>query len=75
MISAKVRLGSKIPYSRDDAETVQLSFYADYNDAGRNEEWAKFTPSLNLNMMVKPSVADKFVQGQAYTLYFEENNE
>lgn len=73
--TAKVLLGSKIQYGDGDNEQYQLAFYADYNDVGRNAEWAKYTPALSVTMMVKPEAAAHFRQGQAYTLTFTENPE
>lgn len=34
-----------------EADQYQLSFIADYND-GRNSEWAKYTPSASLTVVV-----------------------
>ena len=75
MITAKVTLASKVvqgvgtPY-----EAVNLTFSADYND-GRNKEWAKATPYLNLIMVVTPEVAERFEPSTKYTLTFEPNEE
>lgn len=75
MITAKVTLASKVaqgvgtPY-----EGVNLTFSADYND-GRNKEWAKATPYLNLIMVVTPEVAERFELSTKYTLTFEPNEE
>lgn len=74
MMTAKVLLGSKIPFGQDEDEQYQLNFYPDYNE-GRNAEWAKYTPAMTVVMMVKPEAAEGFTQGQAYTLTFEENHE
>lgn len=68
---AKVKLSSKMTTGTD---AVRLAFYADYSD-GRNKEWAVATPSLSIDMTVKPEVAERLTAGQAYTLTFEENNE
>ena len=51
--------------------STQLIFAADYKDEA-NKDWAAFTPNLQLNMHVKPSVADKFDLGKTYLLTFEE---
>lgn len=71
-VTAKVRIGSKIP--QNEAGDMMVSFYPDYQD-GRNKAWAVATPSLSLNMVVKAEVAERFEQGSAYTLTFEESNE
>lgn len=65
-ITAKVKCIAVEPGN----EQVALRFEADYAD-GRNQEWAKYTPSLSLSMNVKPEVADgAFEVGRAYTLTF-----
>lgn len=72
MISAKIKLQAKNVANEGTAgEDVQLLFEADYEDE-RNKEWARFTPALSVAMQVVPEVAEKFKEGQAYTLYFEE---
>lgn len=69
-ITAKVTLASKVHQGPDTPhESELLTFSADYND-GRNKEWAKATPYLNLAMVVKPEIADRFEVGSAYTLIF-----
>lgn len=71
MITAKVSLASKVVQGPGTPhQSVLLTFGADYHD-GRNKQWAKATPYLNLVMVVTPEVADRFEQGQAYTLTFE----
>lgn len=72
-VSAKVILGSKIQYAWGTQERegdYLLSFHADYAD-GRNKEWAAASPSLSIQMTVRPDVAKLFDQGERYTLYFE----
>lgn len=65
MITAKVKLAVKYTESGNSV----LTFAADYAD-GRNKEWSKYTPYLNLAMGVKPEIAEKFEVGTAYTLQF-----
>lgn len=65
--TAKVAVARKD--SAGDGET-DLVFSADYAD-GRNKEWAKYTPSLDMRMRVKNSVAEQFSPGQAFLLTFE----
>jgi hypothetical protein len=65
-VTAKVKLSSK----GDGPGAVPLVFYADYAE-GRNKEWAAATPTLSLNMTVKPEVAELFEVGKPYTLTFE----
>lgn len=64
-ITAKVRVNN-VSVNGDE---TRLTFYADYADE-RNKEWAKYTPSLVLEMTVKNAVADNFAPGQAFTLTF-----
>lgn len=51
-------------------EVVRLDFTGDYQDE-RNKAWAVATPMIQVTMMVKPEVAEKFEQGASYTLTFE----
>ncbi len=70
-ITAKVKVTSKITQAPGtEHEQVAIGFSPDYDD-GRNKEWALYTPALSLSMTVKPSVADQFEPGQAFTLVFE----
>lgn len=48
----------------------QLNFTADYND-GANKEWAKYTPSLNFQMVVLDEVAEGISYGDKFTVTFE----
>lgn len=48
---------------------VTLSFVA--ATGPENEEWAQWTPSLQLTMSVKPEVAVHFVLGAEYILPFQ----
>jgi hypothetical protein len=69
-ITAKVQVARKeVTAAAADGET-DLVFSADYAD-GRNKEWAKYTPGLDLRMRVKNSVAEQFNVGDAFTLTFE----
>lgn len=74
MVTAKVVCTGKTENGEGDERQVFVAFNADYND-GRNKEWSLYTPALNLNLTLKGAVADRFEQGKAYTLTFEENNE
>lgn len=71
MITAKVRLSGK--FSGGDGQT-RLDFHADYAD-GRNKEWSKYTPHLNLTMTVLDEVAEKLDAQGAYTLQFVPEDE
>jgi len=74
MITAKITCNSKQTYGPADEPMATVSFMPDYMD-GRNKEWAAATPTLNLSMTVKGSVADQFEPGKKYTLTFEENED
>lgn len=71
-ITAKVMLISKLEQGVGENRSVLVAFTANYAD-GRNSAWAIYTPSLQLSMTVKGSVADQFKIGQEYTLTFEES--
>lgn len=72
VVTAKVQVASAVTDANN--ELTRLTFVADYTD-GRNEEWAKYTPSLQLNVAMKPEVGERFKVGQKYTLTFEESAE
>jgi hypothetical protein len=65
-ITAKVKLSRKGESA--DGQTY-LEFHPDYAD-GRNKEWAKYTPSMSVQMTVLDEVAEKFEPQGAYTLTF-----
>ena len=65
-ITAKARVTGKTPNT--DGQT-NLNFGANYV-SGLNQEWAKYTPILNITMVVLDSVAENFEVGQAFTLTF-----
>lgn len=70
MITAKVKLVSK----QEQGDQTTLIFNPDYQD-GRNAEWATATPALSLSMNVRGPVAERFEQGNAYTLQFVESDD
>jgi len=51
---------------------TNLSFTADYND-GANKEWAKYTPSLSITMVVLDEVAEGIEYGDKFTGTFEKS--
>jgi hypothetical protein len=70
-ITAKIKVTSKVTQAPGtEHEQVAIGFSPDYDD-GRNKEWSLYTPALSLSMTVKPSVAEQFEPGQAFTLVFE----
>jgi hypothetical protein len=71
MITAKVKVSSKVYSGEGDQRRAAVRFYADYAD-GRNKEWAAATPTLNLEMTLNGQAADLFEEGKAYTLQFVE---
>lgn len=73
-VTAKVKCNTKSLINMGSPyESVQLGFGADYTDE-RNKEWAQATPTLSLNMTVKPEVGELFGFGQTYTLTFEKED-
>lgn len=66
MITAKVKCTNTL--TQHDGQ-VAVTIGPDYDD-GRNAEWAKYTPGLNLTMTVKEEVAGHFEVGRTYTLQF-----
>ena len=67
-VTARVLLETKEAQAHDET-LVRLVFVPDYQD-GRNAEWARFTPSLRLEMTVVDSVAEQFNTQTPYTLTF-----
>lgn len=51
---------------------TRLGFSPDYAD-GANAEWAKYTPSLSLSVVMLDQVAAQFHVGQHLTLLFTED--
>lgn len=74
MITAKVLCQHKTESGEGDDRQVSVSFLPDYND-GRNREWSRYTPSLSLSMSLIGPVGDRFEQGKAYVLTFEESDD
>ena len=68
-ITAKVTVSAKEDVSD---EQTRLVFQPDYAD-GANAEWAKYTPALALDMVVKGDVSAQFEQGDHFTLTFEKD--
>lgn len=73
MITAKVQCNIKQEFGEGDERQVTVGFMADYND-GRNAEWARYTPHLDLRMTLRGDVADRFEPGKSYTLTFAEED-
>jgi hypothetical protein len=65
-ITAKAKLVSKAPVMGEERLSeptqYQLAFAPDYAE-GANAEWAKYTPSLSLSMVVVAEIADLFTLG------------
>ena len=70
--TAKVVVTGRTSFGQPGDSGVTIHFGPNYNDE-RNKEWAYYTPSLSISMSVRESVADNFLQGQKFTLTFEEN--
>lgn len=73
-ITAKVRCDSKIVTGEGDDRRALVTISANYAD-GRNAEWAKFTPHLNLTMTLNAQASGLFKAGKGYTLLFVEDDE
>lgn len=69
MITAKIKVVSKSASGEGDDRQVAVSFQPDYAD-GRNKEWSRYTPAMNLSITLKGAVADQFEVGDAFTLQF-----
>jgi hypothetical protein len=69
-ITAVAVLQTKVTTESASGATTTLQFSADYQDE-RNKQWAAYTPSLNLQMSVRPDVADLFDLQGRYLLSFE----
>lgn len=70
--TAKVILNSKSESGVGAHRQVVVNFSANYAN-GQNADWAKYTPSLDLTMMLNGDASDRFKIGQEYTLTFEES--
>lgn len=73
-VTAKVKVSQKREmlsnsYGNSTETSVELCFLPDYGE-GKNDEWAKYTPTLNFSLTVKPEVAARFTVGQAFTVTF-----
>jgi hypothetical protein len=65
-VTAKFKVsGVGAPYDGQ----VNIALLVDYED-GRNKEWAKYTPSGQIQMTVKESVAPAFPLNQAFLVTF-----
>lgn len=69
MVTAKVKVWTKVENGEGEQRQSTVTFGADYSD-GRNKEWASATPSLQITMLMRGPVADQFEIGKAYTLQF-----
>lgn len=72
-ITAKVIVDRRSESGEGDNAQVSVGFIPDYAE-GANKEWSLYTPSLNLTMTLKGSVADKFQLHKKFTLVFEDND-
>ncbi len=70
--TAKIVLNSKLEQGVGESRQVTVSFSAHYAD-GKNNAWAKYTPSMQVTMVLNGEVADRFQIGQEYTVTFEES--
>lgn len=68
-ITAKIVCNSKLITGAGEHRQAKVDFSA--NVGPENAEWAKYTPSLQLSMVLNGAVADRFEPGNAYTLTFD----
>lgn len=66
--TAKVKVASRGEEAGQSHVTVV--FGPDY-EQGRNQDWAESTPTLSLQMRVKPELAASLSNGDTFTLTFE----
>lgn len=68
-VTAKVVCNSKLITGGGEHRQAEVKFSA--NVAPENAAWAKYTPSLQLSMVLNGDVADRFEPGASYLLTFE----
>ena len=71
MFTAKVECTRMTETGEGDDRQANVTFEADYND-GRNKEWSRYTPHLNVSMTLKGTAADLVKVDTAYILTFAE---
>lgn len=69
--NARVICNLKQEWGTDDKRYATLGFVADYAN-GANIEWAQWTPNLDLRMVVRGEVADRYEQGGHYSMTLDE---
>lgn len=72
MVTAKVKCYSKNDVGEGNASLAFSANYTDDKGNRINEDWAVATPTLSVSMTVNAAAAQRFEQGKAYTLTFEE---
>ncbi len=73
-MSAKLNCASKTESGVGDDRQVTVTFGADYAD-GRNKEWARFTPSANVSIVLKGELGDRYQIGKSYVMFIQEEDE
>ena len=75
-VTARVICDAMSVQTDNDGNVVEarVHFQPDYAD-GRNEDWAKATPNLGLDMTLNGAVANNFEKGGRYTLSFDVTRE
>lgn len=69
--NARVICNLKQEWGTGDQRYATLGFVADYAN-GANIEWAKWTPNLDLRMVVLGEVADQYEQGEHYSMTLDQ---
>lgn len=72
-VTAKIKCTAVEPTVGDD--TVSVYFGADYDNNEANKEWSKYTPALNIAMVLKGGVAEHFNAGDTFDLLFVKTSE
>lgn len=68
-VVAKVVCNSKLLTGGGDQRLALIEFSA--NVTPENAEWAKYTPQLQLSIVVNGPAAERFEPGESYLLTFE----
>lgn len=68
-VVAKVVCNSKLLTGGGEHRQAKIEFSA--NVSPENAEWAKYTPSLQLSMVVNGDVESRFEPGESFLLTFE----
>ena len=74
-VTAKIKLNTVQEIGPDHWQLSFTAPYADEKGNKINQEWAKYTPHLNINMSVNDDAVKHFEAGKSYTLTFTEDSD